>query len=128
MAKSGSKSMAGFAVSLVLLIVLIILVSALLERTELSAPLRFGLAMLPVVVYGFCLVNYVGLVRQVDELQRRVHLEALAIAFPSTAVAVFASEYLRKAGLISQIKPDYILMTMLGLWAIGFVIAWRRYQ
>jgi hypothetical protein len=76
----------------------------------------------------FCLWSYLLLIRQTDELQRRIHFEALAIAFPSSAVAILACEYFRKAGIMSQFKPDYALMIMLALWAIGFFVAWRRYQ
>jgi hypothetical protein len=119
---------ARFAISLALLLGLVIGVSTILERAELSAPVRIGLALLPVAAYVACLVSYLGLIRQTDELQRRVHLEALAIAFPSTAVLVFAAEYMRKAGLISQFKPDYVLVAMLVLWGVGFLVAWRRYQ
>jgi hypothetical protein len=122
-----SSPVARFTVSIVLLLGLIILVSTILERTELSTPIRVGLAILPVVAYVFCLWSYLGLVRQADELQRRIHLEALAIAFPSSAVAIFAAEYLRKAGIIAQFKPDYALMIMLALWGIGILVAWRRY-
>jgi hypothetical protein len=114
--------------SLALLMGLVVGVSTLLERFELGVPARYGLAVLPVAAYAWCIASYVGLVRRADELQRRIHLEALAVAFPTTAIAVFASEYLRKAGAIAQVKPDYVLMLMLVLWAVGFFIAWRRYR
>lgn len=128
MLKQESRPVAGFAVSVTLLMGLVVVVSAVLERYELGAPARVGLALLPVAAYVWCTTSYIGLVRQADELQRRIHLEALAIAFPTTAIAVVAAEYLRKAGVISQFKPDYVLMLMLGLWAIGFFVAWRRYR
>jgi hypothetical protein len=41
---------------------------------------------------------------------------------------MIACEYLRKAGFISALKPDHVLMMMMILWPLGFVIAWRRYQ
>lgn len=128
MIKRESRPAVGFAVSVALLMGLVIAVSAMLERLELGAPARFGLAVLPVAAYVWCIASYVGLVRQADELQRRIHLEALAVAFPTTAIAVFASEYLRKAGAIAELKPDYVLILMLALWAVGFFVAWRRYQ
>ncbi len=106
----------------------VIFISWLLKRQELSAPVRLGLALIPVVAYVYCVVSYLRLVRLADELQRRIHLEALAIAFPSSVIAVLACEYLRKAGFITQFKPDYALMLMLALWALGYLIAWRRYQ
>lgn len=128
MSKQESKPFVPFAISVALLLVLVALVSTLLERAELSAPTRIGIALLPVAMYGFCLFSYLGLIRRTDELQQRIHLEALAIAFPTTAVAVLAAEYLRKAGVISTLKPDYMLLIMLVLWGVGFFVAWRRYR
>ena len=106
----------------------VVLVSWLLETREMSGAVRLGLALVPVAAHVFCLVFCLKLMREVDELQRRIHLEALVIAFLSSLVTVFACEYLRKAGFISQFKPDYILMAMLVYWGIGFFVAWRRYQ
>jgi hypothetical protein len=68
------------------------------------------------------------MIQRLDELQRRIHLEALAFAFSGLAVAIIACEYLRKAGFITALKPDYVLMMMMILWPLGFVIAWRRYR
>jgi hypothetical protein len=106
----------------------VVVVSWLLETREMSGAIRLGLALVPVAAYVFCLVLCLRLLRGIDELQRRIHLEALVVAFPSTLVAVFACEYLRKAGIISQFKPDYILTAMMVFWGIGLFIAWRRYQ
>jgi hypothetical protein len=96
-----------------------IFISWLLKRQELSAPVRLGLALIPVAAYAFCLISYLLLIQMGDKLQRRIRLEALGIAFPTSAVAVLACEYLRKAGFIAQFKPDYVLMLMLALWALG---------
>jgi hypothetical protein len=128
MTKQVSKPVSQMAVAVTLGVASVIFISWLLEKRELGAAARLGLALIPVAAYVFCLVSYLRLIRLADELQRRIHLEALAIAFPSSAVAVFACEYLRKAGFITEFKPDYVLMIMLGLWALGFLIARRRYQ
>lgn len=128
MTKQETKPHLSLAVAIAALILSIIFISWLLKKQEFSVPIRLGMALVPVAIYVYCLVGYLRLIRLADELQRRIHLEALAIAFPSTVVAVFASEYLRKAGFIDQLKPDYVLMSMLTLWALGFFIAWRRYQ
>ncbi len=128
MTKQTANPVSRVAAVVALLALSVLFISWLLEKQELSAPVRLALALLPVAAYVFCLVSFLRLIRLADELQRRIHLEALAIAFPSTAVAVFACEYLRKAGFIAQFKPDYVLLIMLALWALGFLIAWRRYQ
>jgi hypothetical protein len=114
--------------AVITLILSVIVVSWLLERRELSPALRLALAALPVIAWVFSLISYSRLIQHLDEMQRRIHLEALAFAFSGLAVAIFACEYLRKAGFITALKPDYVLMMMLILWPLGFAIAWRRYR
>jgi hypothetical protein len=114
--------------AVITLILSVIVVSWLLERQELSPALRLALAALPVIAWVFSLISYSRLIQHLDEMQRRIHLEALAFAFSGLAVAIIACEYLRKAGFITALKPDYVLMMMMILWALGFGIAWRRYR
>ena len=114
--------------AVITLILSVIVVSWLLKTQELGPALRLALVALPVMAWVFTLISYSRLIHHLDELQRRVHLEALAFAFSGLAVAIIACEYLRKAGFISALKPDYVLMMMMILWPLGFVIAWRRYQ
>ena len=128
MANQVSKLGLSLMIGVITLIGSVIVVSWFLETQELRMAVRLGLAVVPVVAYAFCLLTCLKLLREADELQRRIHLEALVIAFLSSIVTVVAFEYLRKAGIISQFKPDYILMAMLIYWGIGLFIAWRRYQ
>ena len=114
--------------AVITLILSVIVVSWLLERQDLSPALRLALAALPVIAWVFSLISYSRLIQHLDEMQRRIHLEALAFAFSGLAVAIIACEYLRKAGFITALKPDYVLMMMMILWPLGFVIAWRRYR
>ena len=100
----------------------------LLDNWSQSQQWEFAIVSLPMFAFFWLVWVVQRALRRIDELQRRIHLEALAVAFPTTAIAVFASEYMRKAGAIAQVKPDYVLMLMLVLWAIGFLIAWRRYR
>jgi hypothetical protein len=115
-------------VAVITLILSVIVVTWLLKTQELSPALRLALVALPVIAWVFTLISYSRLIQHLDELQRRVHLEALAFAFSGLAVAIIACEYLRKAGFISTLKPDYVLMMMMILWLLGFGIARRRYQ
>jgi hypothetical protein len=114
--------------AVIALILSVIVVSWLLKTQELAPALRLALALAPVAAWVFALLAYSRLIQRLDELQRRIHLEALAFAFSGLAVAMIACEYLRKAGFISALKPDYVLMLMMVLWPLGYVIAWRRYQ
>ncbi len=110
------------------MILSVIVVSWMLKSLELGPGLRLAMALAPVAAWIFALIAYYRLIQRLDELQKRMRLEALAFAFSGLAVAMVACEYLRKAGFITALKPDYVLMMMMILWPLGFVIAWRRYQ
>jgi hypothetical protein len=114
--------------AITLLIVSVVVVSWLLKTQDLSLGWRLGLVLLPVTSFAIWLTCFRRLIQRLDELQQRIHLEALVFAFSALAVAIIACEYLRKAGVISLLKPDYVLLMMLILWAIGFLVAWRRYR
>ena len=128
MAKGTGRPGTRVIVGVAALLASVIGISWMLEVWELGAGTRLALALVPVAAYVYTLVGFLRLLRETDEMQQRIHLEALAIAFPSSAVAIFACEYLRKAGFITALKPDWALMIMLLLWGLGLFIAWRRYQ
>jgi hypothetical protein len=54
---------------------------AFLEGGALPAWQRVTVAVLPVPIFAALLLSYLGMFRTMDELERRIHLEALAIAF-----------------------------------------------
>lgn len=128
MSEKSSARTTTMLVAVITMILSVIVVSWLLKTQEFGPAFRLALALAPVAAWIFALTSYYRLIQQLDELQRRIHLEALAFAFSGLAVAMIACEYLRKAGFISALKPDYVLMMMMILWPLGFVIAWRRYQ
>jgi hypothetical protein len=125
--KSGARTTT-MLVAVITMILSVIVVSWLLKTQELGPAWRLALALAPVASWVFALTAYSRLIQRLDELQRRIHLEALAFAFSGLAVAMIACEYLRKAGFITTLKPDYVLLMMMVLWPLGYVIAWRRYQ
>lgn len=118
----------GFVVSLTLLILSVIAVSWSFAVYDIGPGLRLAMSFIPPAIWAVCIIFVLRMLRQLDELQRRIHLEALALAFPSLAVAILTCEYLRKAGIITSLKPDHILMMMMGLLLVSYLIAWRRYQ
>jgi hypothetical protein len=128
MSERNSGLLMGFMGSMAALIASVVGITWLLEAQELSMPVRIGLSLVPPIIYVFSLVFLLRLLRGVDEFLQRIHLEALAIAFTALAVAILTCEYLRKAGVISHLKPDHVLMMMMVVLLIGYLVAWRRYQ
>jgi hypothetical protein len=54
----------------------------LAARTDLGSGVRLSLAFIPTPVFALFLWNFVRAIRGADELERRIQLEALAVAFP----------------------------------------------
>lgn len=53
----------------------------ILESDSLQAWQRVTVALLPVPLFGAFLWSYIHVVRSMDELERKIHLEALGVAF-----------------------------------------------
>jgi hypothetical protein len=69
--------------------------------------------------------------RNLDELQRRIQLEALAIAFPAVLLLLMTLGLLQVAGVaVSQEDWSYrhIWFIALASYAVGVKMAERRYR
>ena len=73
-------------------------VSWSLDHVTMTPAGRLALAMIPVALWAAAILFLVLTVRGLDELQRRIQLEALAIAFPAAMLVGMGVEYLQKAG------------------------------
>src|SRR6187200_2401622 len=61
-----------------------LLARGLLELPTLGPPLRVAIALLPLPFFVWYLWTWMKGVGEMDELQRRIELEALGFAFPAT--------------------------------------------
>lgn len=89
---------------------------------------RIALALVEGIATAVCIVFPVWSLRHLDELQRKIQLEALAIAFIGTAVLGAGYGFLQSAGLPQIDWGTFIWPAMVGLWAIGYAVASRRYR
>lgn len=62
-----------------------------------------------------------------DELQRRIQLDAIALSFLGTALITFGWGFLESAGL-PQLRAFAVWPIMGSLWALGLLVARRRYR
>lgn len=100
-----------------------------LRQSEWAVELKVGVALLPILPFAFFLWNFVSSLRSMDELERKIHLEALVIAFPLMML------FLMTLGLLElaiPLNPDN--WSYRHVWAfaplfyfIGLVWARRRY-
>jgi len=102
----------------------------LLEMSGLATEVRIGIALLPTPFFVWWLWTWMKGVSQMDELERRIELEALAFAFP---VAVILLMTLGLLDLARPLNPDdfslrHVWAMMPALYFMGLWRAKRRYQ
>ena len=102
---------------------------AVLEMESLSAAWRVSAALAPVPFFAWVLYEIVRSARQLDELQRRIHLEALAIAYPLTLTLLMLLGLLELAIPLNKDDWSYRhVWQMQGvIYLFGLFIAYRRY-
>jgi hypothetical protein len=110
-----------------LLVYLIVLtISVRVVAAHPFAPWRLIVAVTPVLPALYTMMAFIYYLSCLDELQRRIHLEAIAFAFGGTAIVTFGYGFLENAGL-PHLSWHYVWPFMTFLWAIGLLIANRRY-
>lgn len=90
---------------------------------------RVTIAILPVPFFALFLVALITRVRQLDELGRRIHLEALALAFPMAALLLMGVGLLERVVHLSREdwggRHLWIFLPL--FYSIGLAVARRRY-
>lgn len=102
----------------------------LLESFVMETWLRVVVAILPVLPFILFLLMLIRGIRQMDELERRIQLEALAVAFPLAILLLLTLGLLE---LAVKLKPEdwsyrHLWPFLFIFYLIGLVMAKRRYQ
>jgi len=100
----------------------------LLGRPGFGSHARIIFALLPIPANLVLVAVIVRRIRQLDEFLRHVHLEAVAIAFLLTGLAVFVYGYLQKAQAVRPMNVGIVWIFMAMFYGIGYVIAVRHYR
>ena len=85
------------------------------------------LTLLPVIPAIFFVVALFRAVQRMDELQKRICLESVFIAFLLTLVLAFVVAGLDRAG-IYHANSDALGTPMIGLWACAYIVSVWRYR
>jgi hypothetical protein len=102
----------------------------LLELTVASSAARVAIALLPAPFFIYYLWTWMKGVSEMDELQRRIELEALGFAFPAAVV------FLMTIGLLDlavTLNPDdwslhHVWLMLPLFYYVGLFRAKRRYE
>lgn len=101
-------------------------VSRFLENDP-ASPWRYPMALLPMIPALFLAVGIVGAIRRLDELNRKIILESMAVSFAST---LFLTICLGLLGLAGMNHPSsiYLGLFMVVVWLAAKLILTRRYE
>lgn len=92
-----------------------------------SGGLKIAINLLPMIGALAAAWAIMRALWQMDELQRRIQLDAIAISFLGTALITFGWGFAEGAGL-PQLRAFAVWPIMASLWGVGLIIAQRRYR
>lgn len=96
-------------------------------NADVGQPLRSVVALLPMLPLALVPVAVVRLLRDLDELQRRIQLEALAVAFAAGSLLTLAYGFLQLAGA-PALSWGFVWPVYGASWLAGTLVARRRYD
>jgi len=95
---------------------------------EPGSPARIAVGVAQGVLIAFSIFLPVGAIRRLDELQLRIHQEAIVISFATTAAIVTAWRFVEKAGAPGFDYAMWLWPLMVLFWVVGLVIRHRQYR
>jgi|SRR5215510_11022346 len=101
---------------------------ALQGGVNLTGAARILVALLPLPGNIALIVLVLRAVRALDEFKKRIHFEAVVVAFLATGVAVFIYGYLRQAGAVGPLHAALVWAFMGLSYAAGYLVAIRHYR
>jgi len=111
-------------------VVLYFAARVLLKGTHLDTWLRVVVALAPVPAFAIFLMSVVRGLQKLDELERRIQLEALAIAYPLAILLLMTLGLLQLAVPLSPDDWSYrhVWAYLPLFYYLGLIYARRRYQ
>ena len=99
----------------------------LLTHVDVARPWRDLVALSPMLPAAAMAWVILRELRRMDELQRRIQLEALGFSFAGTAILTFSYGFLEGLGY-PKLSMFTVWPILAALWIVGLVLARRRYQ
>ncbi len=107
--------------------IVLMLLSTFFLKTMSQPTVRVVLAILPAVPVLFILEAIYKAISMMDEMQRAIQLEALALSLGGAAMISLALGLLENAG-VPRLNWSWQVLIMALLWIAGQIAARRRYQ
>lgn len=116
-----------FGISMGLYIVLLIGSIAVLTNFELPKAAQIVVTLIPVIPTIFVVIAVMRALRDSDELQQKIQLQAVTFSAIVTGLITFTYGFLENVGF-PHLPSLFIFPLMLALWGIGAGIFARNYQ
>ncbi len=126
MNKAGKVYMTRFLPAMVVAGLLLVVVVVVLNKYP-AGVWRMPLVLLPLIPLLFGLHGLVHFLDQLDELQRRIQLEALATGCVGMVLLSFGYGLLQIVGF-PALNWTFVLPVLTVCWGIGLIRALRRYR
>lgn len=105
----------------------ILIASITILNRDPQAAWRIPLALAPVVPLIFALLAFMRFLGRMDELQRRIQLDAIGFAFGAAALLTFSYSFLENVGF-PRLSYLWVLPLMVVLWGVAVGVASWRYR
>lgn len=115
-----------FGSAMIAYVILLPLAMTYIERYP-AAPWRYEVALVPVVPLVFALTAMLRFFHRIDEMARKIHLDAFAVSSGVTAIATFAYGMLENVGL-PCLNMVLVAPFIIAVWGITTAIASWRYR
>ena len=120
-----------FNVSIAIVWVVTYFASRMVLETEgLSRSGRIIVALLPAIPFSFFLWLFIRNIARMDEMERRIQMEAMAFAFPMSILLLMILGLLQLAVPLSPDDWSYrhVWSFLPIFYFAGVALAWRRYK
>lgn len=116
-----------FGISMGLYIVLLIASISVLTHFELPKVAQFVIALIPVIPTVFVLIAVMRALRDSDELQQKIQLQAVTFSAIVTGLITFSYGFLENIRF-PHFPTLLVFPLLIALWGIGVGIFSRKYQ
>ncbi len=116
-----------FTLAMAAYVFTILITQTMLNSMEANSLPSYLVSVIPVLPVGFGMFAFLTYLRSMDELQRRIQLDAVGFSVVMTAIISFTLGMLETAGLPS-IGLVWVLPMLIAFWGIGLYFAGKRYE
>jgi len=116
-----------FGISMGLYVVLLIASISILTNVELPKVAQIVIALIPVIPTIFILIAVMRALRDSDELQQKIQLQAVTFSAIVTGLITFSYGFLENVGF-PHFPTLFVFPLLFALWGIGAGIFSRKYR